>query len=137
MSRSGRRARKYGATTGRPRRVGWLDIVGLKYAVRLNGVSELALTKVDILTKVREMKVCVGYSIDGEETEDFSRALPRLAEAKPVYRNMPSLFGLELREHHLPQAAEQLVEFLEDQLKVKVTTRLHRERRGRPRFNDA
>jgi adenylosuccinate synthase len=113
--------KEYGATTGRPRRVGWLDIVGLKYAVRLNGVSELALTKVDILTKVREMKVCVGYSIDGEETGDFSRALPRLAEAEPVYRNMPSFYGLELRENHLPQAAEQLVEFLEDELKVKVT----------------
>ncbi len=113
--------KEYGATTGRPRRIGWLDIVGLKYAVRLNGVSELALTKVDILTKVREMKVCVGYSIDGEETGDFSRALPRLAEAKPVYRNMPSFYGLELRENHLPQAAEQLVEFLEDELKVKVT----------------
>ena len=51
------------------------------------------------------MKVCVGYSIDGEETGDFSRALPRLAEAKPVYRNMPSFYGLELRENHLPQAA--------------------------------
>jgi adenylosuccinate synthase len=113
--------KEYGATTGRPRRVGWLDIVGLKYAVRLNGVSELALTKVDILTKIREMKVCVGYSIDGEETGDFSKALPRLAEAKPVYRTMPSFYGLELRENHLPQAAEQLVEFLEEELKVKVT----------------
>jgi adenylosuccinate synthase len=113
--------KEYGATTGRPRRIGWLDLVGLKYAVRLNGVSELALTKLDILTKVKEMKVCVRYSIDGEETADFSRALPRLSEAKPVYQSMPSFFGLELRENHLPQAAEQLVEFLEDQLKVKVT----------------
>jgi len=122
---SGEKIRKegkeYGATTGRPRRVGWLDLVGLKYAVRLNGVSELALTKVDILTKVKEMKVCVAYSMDGEESADFSRALPRLAEAKPVYQNMPSFFGLELRENHLPQAAEQLVQFLEDELKVKVT----------------
>ncbi len=122
---SGEKIRKegkeYGATTGRPRRVGWLDLVGLKYAVRLNGVSELALMKVDILTKVKEMKVCVAYSLDGEESSDFSRALPRLAEAKPVYQTMPSFFGLELRENHLPQAAEQLVEFLEDELKVKVT----------------
>ena len=50
--------KEYGATTGRPRRIGWLDLVALKYAVRLNGVSELALTKLDILTKVQEMKVC-------------------------------------------------------------------------------
>ncbi len=113
--------KEYGATTGRPRRIGWLDLVGLKYAVRLNGVSELALTKMDILTKVRGMKVCVGYSIDGAETGDFSRALPRLSEVKPVYQMMPSLFGVELRENHLPQAAEQLVEFLEDELRVKVS----------------
>ncbi len=113
--------KEYGATTGRPRRVGWLDIVGLKYAVRLNGVSELALTKLDILTKVKEMKVCVGYSIDGEETGDFARALPALARAAPVYRTMPSIHGLELLEDHLPRAAEQLVEFLEDELRVKVS----------------
>ena len=112
--------KEYGATTGRPRRVGWLDLVGLKYAVKLNGVSELALTKLDILTKVREMKVCVGYSIDGAETSDFSRALPKLAQARPVYLDMPSLFGLELEEDRLPGPAEKLVEFLEDELEVKV-----------------
>ena len=113
--------KEYGATTGRPRRVGWLDLVGLKYAVRLNGASEIALTKMDILTKVKEMKVCVGYSIDGEETADFSKALPALARASPVYRSMPSIHGLELREDHLPRAAEQFVEFLEDELRVKVS----------------
>jgi adenylosuccinate synthase len=113
--------KEYGATTGRPRRVGWLDLVGLKYAVKLNGVSELALTKLDILTKVKEMKVCVGYSIDGAETSDFSRALPSLARAKPVYLDMPSFFGLELEEGGLPAPAEKLVDFLEDELKVKVT----------------
>jgi adenylosuccinate synthase len=67
------------------------------------------------------MKVCVRYSVGGEETGDFSRALPRLAEAKPVYQDMPSLYGLELSENHLPRAAEQLVEFLEAELRVKVT----------------
>ncbi|MDA4135341.1 MAG: adenylosuccinate synthase [Thaumarchaeota archaeon] len=113
--------KEYGATTGRPRRVGWLDIVGLKYAVRLNGVSELALTKLDILTRVKEMKVCVAYSIDGAETSDFSKALPRLARAKPVYLDMPSFFGLELEEGELPGPAEKLVDFLEDELKVKIT----------------
>jgi adenylosuccinate synthase len=113
--------KEYGATTGRARRVGWLDLVGLKYAVRLNGVSELALTKMDILAKVKETKVCVAYSVDGKETGDFSRALPRLGEAKPVYQSLPSLYGLELKETRLPQAAEHLVQFLEDELRVKVT----------------
>jgi adenylosuccinate synthase len=113
--------KEYGATTGRPRRIGWLDMVGLKYAVRLNGVSELALTKLDILTKVKEMKVCVSYSIGGREVADFSRALPNLGEVKPVYLDMPSLYGMELHTGSLPRAAERLVEYLEDELKVKVT----------------
>jgi adenylosuccinate synthase len=113
--------KEYGATTGRPRRVGWLDLVGLKYAVKLNGVSELALTKLDILTKVKEMKVCVAYSIDGAETANFSKALRNLARAKPVYQDMPSFFGIELEEDKLPGPAEKLVEFLEEELKVKVT----------------
>jgi adenylosuccinate synthase len=113
--------KEYGATTGRPRRIGWLDLVALKYAVRLNGVSELALTKLDILTKVQEMKVCTSYSIEGEETSDFSRALPRLASVKPVYQDMPSFFGVELGDDRLPRVAEDFVGYLEDELKVKVT----------------
>jgi adenylosuccinate synthase len=116
-----REGKEYGATTGRPRRVGWLDLVGLKYAVRLNGASELALTKLDILTRVKETKVCVAYSIDGAETGDFSRAIPRLSEARPIYRSVASLFGLELRENHLPQAAQQFVDLLEDELRLKVS----------------
>jgi adenylosuccinate synthase len=113
--------KEYGATTGRPRRIGWLDLVALKYAVRLNGVSELALTKLDILTKVKEMKVCTSYSIDGQETSDFSKALPKLASAKPVYLDMPSFLGVELRVDRLPRIAEDFVGYLEDELKVKVT----------------
>ena len=113
--------KEYGATTGRPRRIGWLDLVGLKYAVRLNGASEIALTKMDILAKVKETKVCLAYSIDGEETSDFSKAMPRLSEAKPVYQVMRPIYGQELREDNLPRAAEQLVEFLEDELRVNVS----------------
>ncbi len=113
--------KEYGATTGRPRRVGWLDLVALKYAVRLNGVSELALTKLDVLTKVGEMKVCTHYSVDGEETSDFSRVLPRLASVKPVYKELPSFSGAELHRDILPRVAEDFVGYLEDELKVKVT----------------
>ncbi|MDA4135638.1 MAG: adenylosuccinate synthase [Thaumarchaeota archaeon] len=113
--------KEYGATTGRPRRIGWLDLVALKYAVKLNGVSELALTKLDILTKVEEMKVCIAYNAGGEETSDFSKALPRLASVKPIYQDMPSFFGVELRDDRLPRVAEDFVGYLEDELKVKVT----------------
>jgi adenylosuccinate synthase len=113
--------KEYGATTGRPRRIGWLDLVALKYAVRLNGVSELALTKLDILTKVNEMKVCTAYSIDGSETSNFSKALPRLASVKPVYKALPSFSGAELKVESLPRVAEDFVGYLEDELQVKVT----------------
>lgn len=113
--------KEYGATTGRPRRIGWLDLVALKYAVRLDGVSELALTKLDILAKVKEMKVCTAYSIEGVETSDFSRALPRLSQAKPVYKEMPPFYGAELGHERLPRVAEDFVGYLEDELKVKVT----------------
>jgi len=116
-----REGKEYGATTGRPRRIGWLDLVGLKYAVKLDGVSELALTKLDILTKVKQMKVCVAYSIDGKETSSFSRAIPNLGRVKPVYQEMPSFYGVELGGEALPRVAEGLVDYLEDELKVKVT----------------
>jgi adenylosuccinate synthase len=113
--------KEYGATTGRPRRIGWLDLVALKYAVKLNGVSELAVTKLDILTKVHEMKVCTSYSVDGTETSDFSKALPKLASVEPVYKEMPSFYGAELSGGPLPRVAEDFVGYLEDELKVKVT----------------
>ena len=113
--------KEYGATTGRPRRIGWLDLVALKYAVKLNGVSELALTKLDILTKVQEMKVCTHYSIDGEQTSDFTKALPKLSSAKPVYEERPSFLDATLGEGRLPRVAEDFVAYLEDELKVKMT----------------
>jgi adenylosuccinate synthase len=112
--------REYGATTGRPRRIGWLDLVGLRYAVRINGVDEIALTKLDILTKSRELKVCVAYTIEGSEVTDMAAALPRIAEAKPVLKDLPSLFGLELRGPRLPRPAESFIELIESELKTKV-----------------
>jgi adenylosuccinate synthase len=113
--------REYGATTGRPRRVGWLDLVALKYAVKMNGVATLALTKLDILTKLKEFKVCTAYSIDGKETDSFSRALPQLDYVKPVYLDLPPLYGAGLDTSKLHKSLEKFVEFLERQLKVSVS----------------
>ncbi len=112
--------REYGATTGRPRRIGWLDIVGLRYAIRINGVDEIALTKLDILAQSKELKVCVAYSIDGSEVTDMSAALARIAEAKPVLKDLQPLFGLELRGPKLPRPAESFIEFVESELKTKI-----------------
>ncbi len=79
------RGGEYGTTTGRPRRVGWLDIPALKYACRINGVTEIAVTKLDILSGLDEIRVCVRYLLDGVEVEEFAEALPRLGEVRPVY----------------------------------------------------
>ncbi len=112
--------REYGATTGRPRRTGWIDLVGLRYAMRINGVEEIALTKLDILTKVKELNVCVAYMIDGSEVTDFSAALPRIAEAKAVYREAEPLWGLDLSGSVLPRRVESFVELIESDLKTTV-----------------
>ena len=113
--------REYGATTGRPRRVGWLDLVALKYAVKMNGVTTLALTKLDILTKLKEFKVCTHYNVRGTETDEFSRALPELDSVKPVYLDLPPLYGAELTTTRLHRQMEKFVEYLEDEMKVSVS----------------
>ncbi len=119
---------EYGSTTGRPRRVGWLDLVSLKYAVSLNGVRKLALTKVDVLSGVREFKVCTAYNIDGKETSDFQRSLQHLERARPVYESPVSLHGADF-SRGLPKVAKVLVDYLEANLNVEVVLVSHGEER--------
>jgi len=110
---------EYGATTGRPRRVGWLDLVALKYAVRLNGISELALTKVDVLSQVGEFKACVAYQHEGSESSDFQSALSHLPDVEPVYDSPFNLRG-GTYGHRLSTDGRKLVDYLEAQLKTEV-----------------
>jgi len=79
---------EFGATTGRPRRTGWLDLVALKHAVRINGWTELVLTKLDILTGLDPVRVCTEYSLRGERVHDFPRDVS-LSECSPVYTDLP------------------------------------------------
>ena len=79
---------EFGATTGRPRRCGWIDLVALKYAVRLNGMNEITLTKLDILDDFEEIKLCTSYRVDGEETDIFPLDLPYIDDIEPVFRTM-------------------------------------------------
>ncbi|MCC7108632.1 MAG: adenylosuccinate synthase [Deltaproteobacteria bacterium] len=83
---------EYGATTGRPRRCGWLDLVALRYATRLNGMTDLALTKLDVLSGFGDLHVCVAYEVDGQRTERFPHDAAVLARAKPIYETFPG-FG--------------------------------------------
>ncbi|MBJ21030.1 MAG: adenylosuccinate synthase [bacterium] len=80
---------EFGATTGRPRRCGWLDGVLLREAVTVNGLTDLAINKLDILSGFGELKICTAYEIDGKVTEDFPMTLAEAERAKPVYETMP------------------------------------------------
>jgi len=93
---------EYGATTGRPRRCGWLDLVALKYSVMLNGISDIALTKLDVLDTLDEIDLCYAYRIDGKERTTFPVDIPTLDKVEPVYKTMPgwnqSIHGIRTYE---------------------------------------
>ncbi len=117
------RGGEYGATTGRPRRCGWLDIVGLKHAVRVNGFTGLVITKLDILDGIEKLKVCVGYKHEDKIIEEFPKELEILENCKPIYEELPgwkeSTAGIKDYER-LPQNAKKYLQFIEDSLKVKI-----------------
>ncbi len=79
---------EYGSTTGRPRRVGWLDLVALRYAAQLNGMTELAVTKLDILSGLPTVNVCIGYRFQGAQLDDFPQDTEVLARCEPVYETL-------------------------------------------------
>ncbi len=83
------RGGEYGASTGRPRRTGWFDAVVARYAVMVNGLDALALTKLDVLDDLDEIKICVAYRIDGRETDQVPYDANQMAAAEPVYETMP------------------------------------------------
>lgn len=87
------RGREYGTTTGRPRRVGWLDLVALRYATMINGVTHLAITLLDVLAGVEELRLCVGYRRGGVVSDRFIADGPGLAEVEPIYETMPGFSG--------------------------------------------
>jgi adenylosuccinate synthase len=111
---------EYGTVTGRERRCGWLDLVALRYAVRLNGITSLALTKLDVLSAFSEIPVCVRYLLpDGTETPHFPAHQSDFHHCRPVYE---TLEGWEQPlEDELPSAARRYVEFVEAELGVPVT----------------
>ena len=80
---------EYGATTGRPRRCGWLDLNVVKHAARINGLTDLVITKIDVLSAFDEIKVCVGYEIDGQRYDTIPASVEMIAAAKPIYEIFP------------------------------------------------
>jgi adenylosuccinate synthase len=117
------RGHEYGTNTGRRRRAGWFDAVMLRHAVRLNSLSELSITKLDVLDAFDTVKVCVAYEADGKRIERFPDDQSLLHKVRPVYEELPGwstdLSGLT-EPHQLPAAARDYIAFLEDQVGVPV-----------------
>ena len=114
---------EYGAATGRPRRVGPLDLVATRYGVAVQGATCIALTKIDVISYMKEIPICTHYEIDGKQVEDFP--FPALLEqAKPVYTTMPGwncdISGIREYEQ-LPQQAKDYIEYIESALGCPIT----------------
>jgi len=117
------RGREYGASTGRPRRCGWFDAFATRYAAEINGFTSVALTKLDVLDALDEIKVCTGYKLDGKPCESLPAVSQDLRRVEPVYATLPgwksSTVGLtEMRS--LPTNARNYVNFLSEQIGVEI-----------------
>jgi adenylosuccinate synthase len=111
---------EYGTTTGRERRCGWLDLVALRFAARVNGLTSLALTKLDVLSEFGEIPVCVRYRLpDGSETDEFPAHQSDFHHATPVYETLPG--WREPLGDVLPEAARAYVEFVEAAVELEAT----------------
>ncbi|MCG6185854.1 adenylosuccinate synthase [Maribellus maritimus] len=113
---------EYGSTTGRPRRCGWLDLVALKYAVMLNGATELIMMKADVLDEFETIKVCVGYEIDGEVVEHFPFELTD--DVKPIYVELPG-WQTDLTkiksQNEFPEELNNYISFIEEEMGIPVS----------------
>ena len=123
LRRRGGDGGEFGATTGRPRRMGWFDAVATRYGCRIQGATEVALTVLDVLGYLDELPVCTGYEIDGVVTDQFPTTR-LLKKAKPVYTKLPGwkcdIRGIR-RYEDLPENCRNYIEFIEKQIGVPVT----------------
>ena len=123
LRRRGGDGGEFGATTGRPRRMGWFDCVASKYGCRLQGTTDVAFTVLDVLGYLNEIPVCVGYDIDGEITTDFP-VTAKLEKAKPVLKTLPG-WSCEIRGireyDQLPENCKKYIEFVEEQIGYPIT----------------
>jgi adenylosuccinate synthase len=117
------RGNEYGSVTRRPRRCGWFDAVATRYAAELNGFDSIALTKLDVLDALDEIKVCVGYDIEGKRVDTFPAVAHELRMIKPIYETLKGWksdtvgvtdFG------KLPKRAQEYVRFLSHQIGVEI-----------------
>ena len=123
LRRRGGDGGEFGATTGRPRRMGWFDCVASKYGCRMQGTTDVAFTVLDVLGYLEEIPVCVGYEINGEVTTEFP-VTHLLEKAKPVYKVLPGwkedIRGIKKYEN-LPENCRKYIEFIEEQIGYPIT----------------
>lgn len=123
LRRRGGDGGEFGATTGRPRRMGWFDAVASRYGCKMQGATQVALTVLDVLGYLDTLPVCTGYEIDGKVTRDFPTTT-KLSKAKPVYEYLPGwktdIRGIKKYEE-LPENCRKYIEFIEKELEVRIT----------------
>ena len=112
---------EYGTTTGRPRRMGWLDLVQVRQAVRVNGLTEIALTKLDVLNGFEELSVCVAYGVNNEHITEMPASLTLYRKAKPIYKTLPGWGDLpeniwDKGYDELPQNLKDYIDFIEGEV---------------------
>lgn len=114
---------EYGATTGRPRRCGWLDLVAIKFAIKITGTTELAISKIDVLDNMEEIKLATEYKINGKLTDKFPSESWKLENVEPVYKIFPGWIktkGIK-KQKDLPEEAKEYLRFIEDSVGTKVS----------------
>ena len=116
---------EYGTTTGRPRRVGWLDLVLVRQAVRVNGLTEIALTKLDVLNCFDKIKVCTAYDINGDKVIEMPASLTKYRKAQAIYETLDGWENLpnkiwEKGFDALPETLKKYISFIEEQVSCPV-----------------
>jgi adenylosuccinate synthase len=124
-----KKGNEYGTTTGRPRRVGWLDLVQIRQTVRVSGLTDIAITKLDILAGLGDIKVCVAYDINGERVREMPASLEKFRAAKPMYETLPGWDAMSAEEaraivsggyEKLPSNIKKYLEFIEKEVGCRV-----------------
>lgn len=124
------KGKEYGTTTGRPRRIGWLDLVQIRQSVRTSGLTEVAITKLDVMSGLKEIKICMAYEVDGQITTEMPASLDKIRKAKPVYKTMdgwdeiPSEDFSKIKAgnyNDLPKNLREYIEFVEEKIKCPIT----------------
>ena len=116
--------KEFGATTGRPRRCGWFDLVAAKYSAKVNGLTHIAITKLDILNSFKEIRVCISYDINGNNILNMSAALNELHNVKPVYKTFTG-WDSDISDidnfKELPSNAQKYIQYLEEEIGVPIS----------------